>query len=177
MKKTIPIMLSLLMLLILCSCTKKAPSPKEKVPLSQEKQIAAILYYANEKYIETGDEELEKFIVVKKQIPIKNDNILLSILNQLKKVPDIENATTGIPSGIKFLNAKLENKTAYVDLSSENLSGGSLKEFFVIYQIVYSLTSLETIDQVQFLVDGKKEETLMGHFLIAQPLKNNLNTQ
>ncbi|MCT4621026.1 MAG: GerMN domain-containing protein [Marinisporobacter sp.] len=177
MKRTITIILSLLMLFILCSCTKKAPSPNEKVPTEPEKQIEISLYYANEKYIETGDEKLERFVVVKKQIPIENNNAVLSILNELKKDPDIENATTNIPSAIKFLNAKLENKTAYVDLSSENLSGGSLQEFFVIYQIVYSLTSLENIDEVQFLVDGKKEETLMGHFLIDQPLKNNLNTQ
>ncbi|NLL51790.1 MAG: GerMN domain-containing protein, partial [Peptococcaceae bacterium] len=36
-------------------------------------------------------------------------------------------------------------------------------------QIIQSLTDLETVDSVQFLLDGKKAETLMGHMSIADP--------
>ncbi|QZY54844.1 GerMN domain-containing protein [Crassaminicella profunda] len=175
MKKIISITLSLLILFMLCNCTKKTPNPNEKEPVNIQKQIAVSLYYANEKYIETGNEELEKFIVVKKPIDLKNNNIVLSIVNELKKNPNINNATTGIPENVAFLDGKIKDKIAYVDVSSENLSGSSLQEFFVINQILYSLTFLDDIEKVQFLIDGKKEESLMGHFLINEPLSTNVN--
>jgi spore germination protein GerM len=33
-----------------------------------------------------------------------------------------------------------------------------------------TLTQLENIDAVQFLVDGKKTETLMGHIYTMEPM-------
>ena len=49
--------------------------------------------------------------------------------------------------------------------------GGSLQESFTISQIVKSLTELSSVNRVQFLIDGKKEESLMGHFDISKPFE------
>ncbi|QEK13408.1 GerMN domain-containing protein [Crassaminicella thermophila] len=163
MKKSICLLC--IILLFVSGCTSINNSKHE---------IEVTLYYANEAYIETGNEALDKFITVKKKINPTNNHVL-SILNELKKDPNIENANTQINKDLIFLDAKIENGIAYVNVSSQNLNGGSLQEFFIIGQIVYSLTSLEDVQKVQFLVDGKKQETLMGHYTIDKPFDENLD--
>ena len=69
-----------------------------------------------------------------------------------------------------MLGAWTKERLAYVNFSSENLHGGSLQEMLLVNQIVKTLTALPGIDQVQFLVDGEKRETLMGHLSTDEPL-------
>ena len=46
-----------------------------------------------------------------------------------------------------------------------------MQEDFTIAQIVNTLLELDHIDKVQFLIDGKKAETLMGHISITEPFE------
>jgi len=139
-------------------------------PTPENEEVEVTLYYASRAYVETGDEKIDKLIPIKKKIKPENNNLHLAMLNELKRAPDEESMATEIFSNITFLSVEVKNNIAYVDVSSKNLNGGSLQEFFVINQIVYTLTELEDIDKVQFLVDGKKAESLMGHFSIDEPL-------
>ncbi|WP_053954901.1 GerMN domain-containing protein [Inediibacterium massiliense] len=155
-----------LITLLAVGCTPKgSKEPEPKEPQKQETLVS--LYYANDEYINTGDESKEKFIKIEKKFE-KNKDFPMSILKELQKKPDDENAQTLI-SDLKFLDVEIKDKTAYVNLSSKNLNGGSLQELFVIGQVVYSLTSVEDIKEVQFLVDGEKTDTLMGHYDTSTP--------
>lgn len=64
----------------------------------------------------------------------------------------------------------VEGDMAIVDISSENLMGSGMEESFLIDSVVMSLTALDGIERVQFLVDGEKRDSLMGHIEIGYPL-------
>lgn len=142
----------------------------------KEQTYQVTLFFANEDYIATGDESLEKFKVYQTELTSTPGKAYLDALELLKK-PD-EGYGTVITDQIKFNDVYLEGDTVFVDLSSSGLSGGSLDETFLIGQIVDTLlNSFAEIKQVQFLVDGKTAETLMGHVGAADPFTKDLFAQ
>lgn len=128
------------------------------------------LYFANKEYVMTGNENIDKVIPEKRIIKYGKISKEEAILKELQKGPTISNASTEIPAKCKINSVRVVDGIAYVDFSSENLNGGSLQESLMIMQIVKTFTGLGNIDKVQFLVDGKKVETLMGHADISEPI-------
>lgn len=162
----------LLTLISFTACTR--PPQNEELPAPPAiNETEVTLYYANRAYAETGDENLEKLIPIKRTLRTEDENLHMSILNELKKAPDDNDIATELFPQITFIGVEIENNIANIDISSENLNGGSLQEFFLISQIVYTFTELEGIDKVQFLVDGKIRESLMGHFSSTKPIGRN----
>ena len=139
-------------------------------PNPEGESVTVKLYFANREYIMTGDDNLDRIIAVEREVRIKEKPIEEVILGELKNKPEDEQLTT-IVEKLKILSVETVEDTAYVNLSGENLHGGSLEESLILQQIVLSLTELDRVEQVQFLVDGSKRETLMGHILIEEPLK------
>lgn len=190
MKKHISILLLLLILLTLGACSKKdlgdtppvVENPTENDQIDQdevvdpnpEKETKEVnLYFANGEYIETGDESLEKLIVEKRMVEYGDVSLEEKIVRELMKGPEnTEKASTVIPSSIKLLGVEVADGTAYVNFAQEGLYGGSMEESFTINQIVSSLLDLDSVDRVQFLIDGKKAETLMGHYSIEEAFEN-----
>lgn len=190
MKKHISILLLLLILLTLGACSKKdlgdtppvVENPTENDQIDQdevvdpnpEKETKEVnLYFANGEYIETGDESLEKLIVEKRMVEYGDVTLEEKIVRELMKGPEnTEKASTVIPSSIKLLGVEVADGTAYVNFAQEGLYGGSMEESFTINQIVSSLLDLDSVDRVQFLIDGKKAETLMGHYSIEETFEN-----
>jgi len=68
--------------------------------------------------------------------------------------------TTAINPGVKVRSIKIENGLATVDLSSEFLDefGGSCRVGLVTDQIVVTLKQIPTIDEVNILIDGQKDQ-------------------
>lgn len=96
----------------------------------------------------------------------ENQSVEMRIVEELIKGPQSENLFSGIPETTKINDIKTENGICYVDLSKEFVSqhtGGSSGESLTIYSIVNSLTELDYVKQVQFLIDGVKETSLAGH--------------
>lgn len=147
--------------------SKDNENGNNKETLSKE----VTLYFANKEYIDTGNEDLDKLIPEKRILEYGDISLEEVIVSELMKNPDNKNLSSAIPSTAKLLSIEVSDGTAYVDFSSDGISGGSLQEFFTINQIVASLLELEDIDQVQFLLDGEKTESLMGHFTVDEPLK------
>lgn len=138
----------------------------------KEKEVN--LYFANQKYVETGDESLEKLKSEKRTVNYEDITLEETVVREVLKGPeDKENLTSPIPSTVKLLEVKIMNDTAYVDFSSEGLTGGSMQESFTINQIIESLLDLDTVKKVQFLVDGKEADSLMGHISIDKPFPLN----
>lgn len=182
-KKIILFLLAVVMVFSLAACGTKTDTPtptpnteenqsenKDTIvdPVPEGETVTVKLYFANQEYIMTGDESLDQLIPVEREVKIDTKPIEELVLEELQKKPEDENLDT-LLGKIKVLSVETAENTAYVNLSSENLHGGSLEESFIINQIVFSLTELEEVDQVQFLVDGSKKETLMGHIMIEEP--------
>jgi len=132
----------------------------------QEKEVT--LYYANEKYAQTGDESQAEVLPVKKKITYSPELLYAAILNELKNEPNVEGLKTKIPSDAKLIGVEVKDGIAYVNYEG-GFMGGSLTETLMIDQIVYTFTEIEGIKGVQFLLDGNKAETLMGHADITKP--------
>ena len=139
----------------------------EPEPESIEEEIT--IYYSNQEYIMTGDESLDIVIPVKKSVMVGEKPIEEIVVEELQKEPEDENLSTSL-ADLDIISVDTVENIAYVNISSEGLSGGSLTETLVIQQLLYSLTELDGVDSVQILVDGSKEVSLMGHITIEEPL-------
>lgn len=81
------------------------------------------------------------------------------IINELIKGPENESMTASLNSGTVLLSVETSDNICFVNFKANFLdknSGSADKEKMTIYSIVDSLTELETIERVQFLMDGKK---------------------
>lgn len=135
------------------------------------------LFFANEEYLATGDESLEKFMVFETEMTSKPGDAYMDALELLKTSPE-EGYGTEISDQIKFNDAYLEGDTVFVDFDSNGLNGGSLQETFLISQIVNTMiNTFDEVKQVQFLVDGEEAETLMGHVDTAAAFTKDLYTE
>ncbi|HWQ41479.1 MAG TPA: GerMN domain-containing protein [Desulfosporosinus sp.] len=81
-----------------------------------------------------------------------------------------------LPKGTTLNSASVKDGVATIDLSKEfqtNFSGGSAGEEMTIYSIVNTLTTLSNIQSVQFLLDGKKLDGILGQLDTSVPIKPN----
>ena len=143
------------------------PEPPE-VPAPTERDVT--LYFPNQEYIEPGRSALPMLKAVTRKVKATDEMLLEAVLAELRKPPAEEGLSTALHDKLKILAARQDGRLAYVDFSSENLYGGSLLETLLVHQIVKTLTSLPGIEEVQFLVDGEKRESLMGHIATDEPL-------
>lgn len=94
-----------------------------------------------------------------------------TIVHELIKGPVSGELMSTIPADTKVLSVETKDGICFVNLSSDFVNkhaDGSTAESFTIYSIVNSLTELENVDSVQFLVDGKKVDALK-HMLLDTP--------
>ena len=185
MKKFISMLLIAVMIFSLsaCSSPKKTPDVNEDKnggnevvepsPKTDEKEVK--LYFVNKKYVETGDEKLEKLIAEKRVVKYGDISLEEAVVRELMKGAENTELTTEIPSSAKLINVEISDGTAFVNFAQEGMYGGSLQESFTISQIVNSLIKLESVKRVQFLIDGKKAETLMGHIYIMEPIEGKVD--
>lgn len=145
---------------------------KEEKDESQDienKTVESTLYYNSKEYIETGNEELDKFIPVKKELKVVDGKLAEAIVLALYEEPDNEDLSTAIREENQFIGVNLKDGIAYVNFKSEGMNGGSLQEFLFIGQIVNSLLEVENIKGVQFMLDGEIASDLMGHLITEEP--------
>lgn len=79
-----------------------------------------------------------------------------------------------IPPEARLVSISVANGVAYVNFSKEFKTkhwGGSTGETMTVYSVVNSLAELPGIAQVQFLIDGAREETLAGHIELLEPIR------
>ena len=164
MKKLISAVLTVVLLLNLVACNG-GTGTKDDDGMTRE----VTLYFANNAYIVTGDESLEKLIAEQRVIEETTDGIGMNIFEALKKGSENPDLATVINERIQVREVKFVDETAYVDFDKEGLNGSSLEEHFTIAQIVASLLALEEVQAVQLLIDGEVADSLMGHETIEAP--------
>ncbi|MCG0275797.1 MAG: GerMN domain-containing protein [Thermosediminibacteraceae bacterium] len=141
----------------------------EKINQDLDK-VAVTLYFAGENamYLEPEVREVQKGDKPIEQI----------VVEELIKGPTKPGLFRTIPEGTRLLSIEVKDGIAYVNFSKEfkeNHWGGSTGEAMTINSVVNSLTELPGIEKVQFLIEGKKEETLAGHVMLDQPFSRNEN--
>lgn len=172
-KRKLGLMLCMVLILstVLMSLTGcgKDPVTEEPNETPDLKTYRIALFYANEEYVATGDETMEKFLVYEQELQSAPEDVYFGAVELLRATPE-EGYATMLGDQIKLNQVYLEGDTAFVDFNSEGLSGGSLEEIFLISQVVNTLiNSFEEVKQVQFLLDGQVPETLMGHVGTENP--------
>lgn len=123
------------------------------------------LYFADENY--------RYLIAETREVTLsENESPETYLLRQLMLGPDSSGLNATIPAGTELIWTKTEGETCTVNFSSEFLSESGkeeYKDYTTIWSIVNTLTGLEDISSVQFLVDGKIPENY-GLFSISQPI-------
>ncbi len=80
--------------------------------------------------------------------------------------------STAFPADSLVLGIRVEDGTAYVDMSLEFAGGGgSASVLGRLAQLVYTLTEFDSIDRVRLLLDGEQIETFSGEGVdVSRPL-------
>jgi len=94
----------------------------------------------------------------RKVMTTEQDSLATYVIYQLIEGPKSDNMQPVIPEGTRLLNLTVENGLATVDFSSEFFSNRPRTEDgerMTLYALVDSLTELDAIDSVRFMVEGK----------------------
>lgn len=140
-------------------------------PEPETSKETVTLYFVDEEFVITGAESDEIVLTEEREVEYGDTSLEEAIVRELMEGPEGDDLYTLIPEESELLGVEVEDGTAFVDFASEGLGGGSMQEIYTIEQIVYSLTELDNVDRVQFLIDGQKSETLMGHMEISEPFE------
>jgi len=136
------------------------------------------LGYVCRQYVETGTYDGHPLVFIQNQnmFAYAGEQYLRLLDYRLRSVPEgMHRAATMIDDRIQFNSVRVRQGTAYVDLVGDGLSGSSLEESLLISQIVSSLVvSFNEIQRVQFLVDGSRVDSLMGHIDASQPFEKGI---
>lgn len=84
------------------------------------------------------------------------------LINMLITGPESEKLESAIPEGTKVNSCTLKGNTVYVDLSKEfvnNAPSGITEESMIIYSIVNTLTELNEVSGVKFLINGEENKS------------------
>ena len=123
----------------------------------QPKEAEVILYYPNE--------DGSKLVAVRRTVKIgEGKDKYTAAIESLMSEP--QGQFTVIPQKTKLNSVTVKNGTARIDFSAElrkNFVGGSTGEEMLIGSVVDTLTEFPEVKAVEFLIDGKKIDTISGH--------------
>lgn len=107
-------------------------------------------------------------------VQVTDGAIAKAVINEMLK--EENRSRIGIAPGTKLKSLNLKNGLLTVDFSKEfqYCQLGSTGEALLIMSIVHTLTEFQTVDKVQFWIDGIPADSL-GHILINEPLERNEN--
>ena len=101
----------------------------------------------------------------------KTDHPVQAALEALLAGPASHDLVNVFPAGVKVRGVWVKDHTAFVDFNDKvRAAAGSTTELLLVGAVVDTLTEFPDIHLVQFLVEGKKTETLSGHVDVSEPL-------
>ena len=119
-----------------------------------------------------ADEDGAALVAEERKITInEKEKIEMQAIKELIKGPEGKDKNRTIAAETKILSIETKEGVCFVNLSQEFIArhpGGTMGEQLTIYSIVNTLTALEGIEKVQFLVEGQKNESFI-HMLINEP--------
>jgi germination protein M len=147
--------------------TSEPPEPTE--PTASESPdgstpVAERVYFALGEVVGTAGRTLE----------VAGGAVARAAVDSLLEGPtDVESdagMTTSIPDGTDLLDLAVSDGLATVDLSASfEDGGGSLSMQMRVAQVVYTLTQFDTIDVVEFRLDGTPVPSIGGEGVLVDP--------
>lgn len=98
------------------------------------------------------------------------------IVNALIEGPRSPHLVPSIPPGTELRSVRREGDLVILDFSGHvaaNHPGGSAGELVTVYSVVNTLTEMDGVRRVQWLVDGRVVESLAGHIDLSRPIARN----
>ncbi|RCX16917.1 sporulation and spore germination protein [Anaerobacterium chartisolvens] len=130
---------------------------------ADEQRKTATLYF--------GSENADALVPEEREILVKGGETEEKVLfEELQKGPSGRGLPSPIPEGTRLLSASTEGDTCTIDLSREfidNHPGGSAGELMTIYSIVNTMTQLDNVKKVRFLIEGEKRDIFIHSELDA----------
>lgn len=120
-----------------------------------------------------ADEMGENLTPVRRRAQLVDNSMEKTVLKELINGPLQEKCYATIPNGVEVLSVETKEGICFVNFSKEfayNIGGGSSASTMAIYSVVNSLTELDDIEKVQFLIDGEKTEWL-GEYDVSEPFE------
>ncbi|MGE5560481.1 MAG: GerMN domain-containing protein [Chloroflexota bacterium] len=134
--------------------------------------VSVVLYF--------GDKNGEKLVREVREVKRDAGNAELTkdeiAIRELIKGPANANLVKTVPAEAELLSLRIENGIAYANFSEEIRTkhwGGSTGELMTVASIVNTLTENPAITKVQFLVEGRVEDSIWGHGITSEPIPRN----
>lgn len=124
-----------------------------------------------------SDDMGEKLVPLRRRAQLLDNSMEKTVITELIKGPDGDGYYGTLPAGTKLLSVETKEKICFVNFSRElvdKFSGGSLEATMAIYSVVNSLTELDDVEKVQFLIDGEKVEWF-GEYAFSEPFERDMN--
>lgn len=161
MKKLLCIIMSACLLLcVACKDTSGVNKPSDNDKIVENTDVT--LYFSDRQGLALVGEMRE--------VP-KDENIAENTLKMLIEGPLSDELVNIIPKGTKLNSLEIKDSVCTVDLSGEFVNGAygsSSSDTLCVYSIVNTLTSLDSVDEVLFLIDGEEVE-IFGDFIFNEP--------
>ncbi len=144
----------------------QAPPPSAVPVPPKTKTVKATLYFP--------DSQAQYLVPVARQIKVTDGAIVKAIIIELQK-GDTRYGKV-IPAEAKLLQAWVKDGIVHLNFSKEFRTkhwGGSSGESMTIYSIVNTLTSIKDVKAVQFYLEGKVEDSILGHADTRNPYYRN----
>lgn len=131
-------------------------TPEQEFSDDEIRKTIVSLYFKN---IETNS-----LIAEARCIDVKNlaKDPYSYLINLLITEPESEKLKSAIPEGTKVNSCTLKGNTVYVDLSADfvnNAPSGINEESMIVYSIVNTLTELNEVSGVKFLINGEENKS------------------
>ncbi|MDI6894655.1 MAG: GerMN domain-containing protein [Bacillota bacterium] len=141
-------------------------TPKVNPSPPPDQMVKLTLYFA--------DSQAQYVVPEVREVPRGNAPLPDLVIQELIKGPTTPGLGITIPREARLVSSvKVEKGVAYVNFNKEFQTkhwGGSAGEMMTVFSIVNSLTELEGVRAVVFLVEGERLETL-GHLDLTRPVE------
>ncbi|MEW6032048.1 MAG: GerMN domain-containing protein [Bacillota bacterium] len=144
------------------------PGEDPVTPGPGQGEVTVVLYFA--------DADAMHLLPEARVVTAGGESYAALVIRELLAGPRLEGHGRTIPDGVRLLSLEITEGVAYVNFSREirtNHWGGSTGEMFTIMSIVNSLTEDPSITAVQFLIEGQRVESLVGHADLTVPIERN----
>lgn len=150
------------------SCLVKPEQPNEFREDKEPKVEKVTLYF--------GDQNAMYLVPEERQVVVEGKSLETIVIEELIKGPQNPQLTRTIPKETELISVEVADGVAYVNFSRELQTkhwGGSAGEHMTLYSVTNSLAKLPGIEKVQFLLEGEKQESILGHMDTSEPLEPN----
>ncbi|EOC99795.1 GerMN domain-containing protein [Caldisalinibacter kiritimatiensis] len=169
-RKVILMLLILILVLISCKSYERIDLNESKYPIispfPERKDRKVVIYYP--------DSQLRYLVTENREIEVEEEqNIIKIIINEFLKGPKSEYSKSLVSPNTKLLSLDVIGDTAYVNFSGDLIDSNldERNEALLLYSIVNTITEIDTIKNVQILIDGKDRNIFINNYKIDKPLE------